>query len=213
MAKNMDKLMMLACAALGVLALMYFFDFMSGNEGYDQDDVNQMHVGNNIGDYPEGGPSPSGNLTGPAQEAPRPAEPNAFDSVGAEVSGLGSASSKYCFPMPGLGDPVTGNQQLQTEDLLPKDQFDQWAQLHPQGEGYLTNKNFLTGGHHIGINTVGNNLRNPNLQIRSEPVNPQVPVSPWINSTIGKDLYRKPLEACENTYWEPNQGEHIKSLC
>jgi len=213
----MDKLMMLACVALGVLALLYFFDFMSvGKEGYsgnDQADVNQMFVGENVGSYPDAGPSPSGNLTGPAEQVPSPAEPNVFDSVGAEVSGLGSASSKYCFPMAGLGDPVTGNQQLQTEDLLPKDQFDQWAQLHPQGEGYLTNKNFLTGGHHIGINTVGNNLRNPNLQIRSEPANPQTLVSPWQNSTVGPDMLRKPLESCENTYWNTPQGDLKTAYC
>ena len=43
----------------------------------------------------------------------------------------------------------------------------------------------------MGINTVGQSLRNANLQIRSEPANPQVPVSIWLNSTIGPDTNRR----------------------
>ena len=37
-------------------------------------------------------------------------------------------------------------------------------------------------------------LRNANLQLRSEPPNPQTQVSPWMNSTIEPDLQRVPLE-------------------
>ena len=42
-------------------------------------------------------------------------------------------------------------------------------------------------------------MRNPNLQIRSEPANPQVKVSPWLQSTIEPDSNRRPLEigGCE----------------
>ena len=43
----------------------------------------------------------------------------------------------------------------------------------------------------MGINTVGQSLRNANLQIRSEPANPQVPVSIWLNSTIGPATNRR----------------------
>jgi hypothetical protein len=41
---------------------------------------------------------------------------------------------------------------------------------------------------------VGQTLRNANLQIRSEPPNPQVAVSPWLNSTIEPDINRRPFE-------------------
>jgi hypothetical protein len=54
--------------------------------------------------------------------------------------------------------------------------------------------NFLTAGYHIGINTVGQTLRNANRQLRSEPLNPQVPVSPWLQTTIEPDTNRRPLE-------------------
>ena len=36
--------------------------------------------------------------------------------------------------------------------------------------------------------------RNSNLQLRSEPPNPQTQVSPWLNSTIEPDLIRRPLD-------------------
>ena len=46
----------------------------------------------------------------------------------------------------------------------------------------------------MGIDTVGTSLRNANLQIRSEPANPQVKVSPWQQTTIEPDTNRRPLE-------------------
>ena len=79
-------------------------------------------------------------------------------------------------------------------DLLPNDVNSQWAQLNPSGKGALTNNNFLQAGYHIGIDTVGQSLRNANLQIRSEPPNPQLNVGPWMQSTIEPDILRRPLE-------------------
>jgi hypothetical protein len=89
-----------------------------------------------------------------------------------------------CFP----------KQQLTPDDLLPKDNSSLWAQMNPNGSGSLKDRNFLQSGFHIGINTVGQTLRNANLQIRSEPPNPQVAVSPWLNSTIEPDINRRPFE-------------------
>ena len=74
---------------------------------------------------------------------------------------------------------------------MPQDNSTAWAQVNPQGSGTLKDRNFLQAGHHIGINTVGQTLRNANLQLRSEPPNPQVKVSPWIQSTINPDTNRK----------------------
>ena len=56
------------------------------------------------------------------------------------------------------------------------------------------NNNFLNAGFHVGINTVGQSLRNANLQLRSEPPNPQMKVSPWMQSTIEADTNRKIME-------------------
>jgi hypothetical protein len=84
--------------------------------------------------------------------------------------------------------------QLTSAELLPQDNSSQWAQVYPTGEGSLKDRNFLQAGYHIGINTVGQTLRNANQQLRSEPPNPQVKVSPWLQSTIEPDMGRKPFE-------------------
>ena len=84
--------------------------------------------------------------------------------------------------------------QLTAQELLPQDNSSLWAQVNPSGEGSLKDRNFLQSGYHIGINTVGQTLRNANLQLRSEPPCPQVKVSPWLQSTIESDVSRKPFE-------------------
>lgn len=92
---------------------------------------------------------------------------------------------KECFP----------KDKLTPEDLLPRDAANsEWAQVNPAGQGDVQNQNFLTAGHHMGINSVGSTLRNANMQLRSEPANPQMKVSPWLQSTIEPDLNRRPLE-------------------
>ena len=83
---------------------------------------------------------------------------------------------------------------LMAYELLPADANSQWAQVNPSGQGSLADQNFLTSGFHIGINTVGQTLRNANRQLRSEPLNPQVKVSPWQQTTIEPDINRRPLE-------------------
>lgn len=84
--------------------------------------------------------------------------------------------------------------QLAPKDLLPSSPDSTWAQVNPTGQGALKDQNFLNAGYHVGVNTVGQTLRNANLQVRSEPANPQVVVSPWLQTTIEPDSNRKPLE-------------------
>ncbi len=89
-----------------------------------------------------------------------------------------------CFP----------KEMLTPEELKPQDNSSLWAQVNPAGEGTLKGRSFLQAGHNIGINTVGQTMRNANLQLRSEPPCPQVSVSPWNQTTIEPDTARKPLE-------------------
>jgi hypothetical protein len=97
---------------------------------------------------------------------------------------LSDERESSCFP----------KDQLTPDELLPQDTSSTWAQVNPEGSGTLKDKNFLQCGYHIGINTVGQTLRNANLQLRSEPPCPQVQVSPWLQSTIEPDVNRKPFE-------------------
>ncbi len=84
--------------------------------------------------------------------------------------------------------------QLTPSELLPKDMNSIWAEQNPMGPGSLKGKNFLSAGALIGVNTVGQSLRNANLQIRSEPPCPQIPVSIFNQSTIAPDISHRPLE-------------------
>lgn len=79
-------------------------------------------------------------------------------------------------------------------ELLPHDDNSDWAKLHPAGKDGLQGVNLLKAGYHIGIDTVGQSMRNANLQVRSEPPNPQLNVSPWNNTTIDPTFPRKPFE-------------------
>lgn len=96
----------------------------------------------------------------------------------------GNQYPKDCFP----------KDQLSPGELLPGDANSKWAQSVPAGQGELGDQNFLTAGHHVGVNTVGQTLRNANRQLRSEPPNPQVKVSPWLQTTIEADTNRRPME-------------------
>jgi len=64
----------------------------------------------------------------------------------------------------------------------------------------------LDAGFHVGVNTIGQSLKNANRQLRSEPPNPQVNVSPWMMSSIGPDLLRRPLEDGEGCAASPGEG-------
>lgn len=86
-----------------------------------------------------------------------------------------------------------GKDKLTAQDLLPNDANSRWAQLNPAVGGDVSDQNFLTSGYHIGINTVGQSLRNANLQLRNEPINPQKAVSPWGISTIEPDVRSRGL--------------------
>jgi len=116
----------------------------------------------------------------------RPSDPNG-NEVFASATGVQTS-------MPGIPSSCSMPNIQNPAELLPKDSNSQWAQLNPSGKGELANVNLLKAGYHIGIDTVGQSLRNANLQIRSEPPNPQLSVGPWNQSTIEPDFMRPPLE-------------------
>jgi hypothetical protein len=100
------------------------------------------------------------------------------------------------MPFPDAEKPANcyPKNQLSPQELLPNDPNSKWAQVNPMAAGDISGKNFLNAGSLIGVNTVGQSLRNANQQLRSEPPCPQVQVSIWNQSTIEPDLQRRPLE-------------------
>jgi len=116
----------------------------------------------------------------------QPSQPLGQNEVFSSVNGIQT-------PTQGLPSSCSKPNIQNPTELLPKDSNNQWAQLNPSGKGELANINLLKAGYHIGIDTIGQTLRNSNLQIRSEPPNPQLYVGPWNQSTIEPDFMRPPL--------------------
>lgn len=133
------------------------------------------------------------DVSGGVQQAAEMMNPNVatpvtkegFESLGEGPAQFGNAEAPAgCYP----------RDQLTPSELLPKDPNSVWAQQNPMGTGSLKGKNFLSAGALIGVNTVGQSLRNANYQLRSEPPNPQVPVSVFNQTTIEPDINRRTME-------------------
>jgi hypothetical protein len=134
-----------------------------------------------------GSPGPSDMPTGVASK-------NGQKTSGEGFADLASAEGPAAFASAEAPAGCYPRDQLTPTELLPADQNTIYAQQNPMGVGSLKGKNFLSAGALIGVNTVGQSLRNANLQLRSEPPNPQVPVSIFLQSTIGPDISHRPLE-------------------
>jgi hypothetical protein len=148
---------------------------MKGSSGseYMNGNTNKAYVNNN-------------NVNGDGASV-QPAMPQGQNEVYSSANGIQTS-------MPGAPSTCNTANIQNPSELLPKDKNSQWAQLNPSGKGELANVNLLRAGYHIGIDTIGQSLRNANLQIRSEPPNPQLYVGPWNQTTIEPDFMRPPLE-------------------
>ena len=93
---------------------------------------------------------------------------------------------------PTVAAPTVAN----PNELLPVDTNSQWAALNPvnMNQGSILNGDMLQAGYHIGLDTIGQTLKNANLQLRSDPIIPKQEVGPWNQSTYEPDYGRVPLE-------------------
>lgn len=90
----------------------------------------------------------------------------------------------------------TAQKTASPSDLLPSDENNMWSALNPvsMNQGNVVMPDLLQAGYHIGLDTIGQSLRNANLQLRSDPIIPKSDIGPWMQSTIEPDLMRVPLE-------------------
>ena len=108
--------------------------------------------------------------------------------------------ASYDQPEPSVAAATSGNsdyQQSETanpEDLLPSDTNSEFANLNPVNSGKVDLPDMLQAGSLIGVDTIGQTLKNPNLQLRSDPVIKKEQVGPWNFSSFEPDLGRVPLE-------------------
>ena len=116
---------------------------------------------------------------------------------------VGTSNTSSYAPFNGAPQKIISNSQTSSTqmnkpvtnpgDLLPKDNNSSWSNMNPVSD--LKNINLLNPTQVVGINTQGSTLRNSNLQLRSEPPNPRTLTnSPWNNTTIESDKFRRPLE-------------------
>jgi hypothetical protein len=171
-----------------IIAILISFLLISGNSKARVYNAERFTVDNPIlgpaANLPQAIQPPDDSVAAMAKPDPNAAAAgingfNASDSAGNEVfnpvHSPPAQPTQSCYP----------RDRLSADDLLPKDAANsRWAQMNPAGQGDISDINFLTAGYHIGINSVGSTKKNPNLQLRSEPANPQVVVSPWFQSTI-----------------------------
>ena len=126
--------------------------------------------------------------------------------VSAMTAGVQRAKpASYDKPEPSVIASTNGNsgyQQSDTaspEDLLPVDKNSEFANLNPVNSGKIDLPDMLQAGSLIGIDTIGQTLKNANMQLRSDPVIKKEQVGPWNFSSFEPDLGRVPLElGCSN---------------
>jgi len=167
---------------IAAFAVSVFAKYLTGKSQYGPEYMNNIH-NSAYRNTPSSGSTGSG---------PRPSDSLGQNEVFASANGISTST-------PGMPTSCNKPSIQNPSELLPKDSNSEWAQLNPSGKGELSNINLLKAGYHIGIDTVGQTLRNSNLQIRSEPPNPQLYVGPWNTSTIEPDFMRPPLELGQGT--------------
>ena len=158
-----------------LVALYYYSD----NKGFFVDTFDNI-----IGNSPGGGASSGGYSGSNVQPSSSSSQPN-----------YASTDSKPPFTTSSTA-PSGGNFKMSPtitnpSDLLPKDINKEWSSNIESG---IMTPDLLQAGFHIGIDSVGQTLKNPCLDLRSQPCIPKRDVSPWNMSTIEPDKARVPFE-------------------
>lgn len=85
--------------------------------------------------------------------------------------------------------------EYDSSQFLPQEVNDEWFDTDFTKAKYNLNddKMINTNRYIIGVNTVGQSLKNPSYDIRGTIPNPKYTVSPWMNSTYEPDNNLKPL--------------------
>ena len=85
-------------------------------------------------------------------------------------------------PAPSSG--LSSQQVANPSELLPSDANSQWASLNPVNQSNPQMPDMLQAGYHIGLDTIGQTMKNANLQLRPDPVIEKKDIGPWNQSTI-----------------------------
>ena len=151
--------------------------------------------GNNLEPVKQKGHTPSSNNSGTWTQKldknwKQSSDPNSGNPEPSGPMGMVDNDFASVAPYNGSGKADTSVQELYNSSNYLPNGDNKWADMPVK-----VNQKDLIGStiRHVGVNTIGQSLRNANLQLREEPPNPQDNVSPWLNTTIDRDLTRKPL--------------------
>lgn len=144
-----------------------------------------------------------GNLGGPSDWT------NYFDAGNSAIANSQTGENDQFLPVDessgGLAvfrsqgrEQCGSNQNCSPENLfkannyLPKEVNDDWWELVPEAVS-VKNRHLINITRPIGINTIGQSLKNASHDIRGSVANPKYVTSPWLNSSIEPDINLKPL--------------------
>lgn len=88
------------------------------------------------------------------------------------------------LPPPPTTPGYSSQQVANPSELLPSDANSQWASLNPVNQSNPQMPDMLQAGYHIGLDTIGQTMKNANLQLRPDPVIEKKDIGPWNQSTI-----------------------------
>jgi hypothetical protein len=107
-----------------------------------------------------------------------------YDTNGKDYYPVGGAAGRGSVPSTDNANCYTRD-GLNPQDLLPQPsvQAAQFLASNPPTSGKPDNRNLLDAGFHIGIDTVCQSNKNPNLQLRSDPPIPRTGPMPVFNAS------------------------------
>ncbi len=121
-------------------------------------------------------------------------QPNDVQNTGSDVNEVGTSVTAQ--NMQKLVEENEKNKlDFNSSELLPKDVNKDWfetdfshAQVNVDDDNLVVTDRYI-----IGVNTVGQSLKNPSYDLRASPACPKFTVSPWQQSTIEPDFNIKNL--------------------
>jgi hypothetical protein len=116
-------------------------------------------------------------------------QPNDVQNTGSDVNEVGTSVTAQ--NMQKLVEENEKNKlDFNSSELLPKDVNKDWfetdfshAQVNVDDDNLVVTDRYI-----IGVNTVGQSLKNPSYDLRASPACPKFTVSPWQQSTIEPDF-------------------------
>ena len=109
-----------------------------------------------------------------------------------EYSGKDETDDMFASYNPGPKKMMNDEDIFKSEEYLAKETNQNWFEVPPEPIS-IKNRHLINISRPIGVNTIGNSLRNPSYDLRGSPPNPKFVVSPWMQSTIEPDLNIKGL--------------------